>query len=70
MWYCMLKDSMSILVILGLTMAMILSLAASAQKNINVTENNLTLNNTTLNNTSLGNIKANNTSLDAVLQKL
>ena len=68
MWYYMSKDSTFILIILGLTTAMILSFSVAAQKNINVTENNLNPNNTTLNNTSLSNVKANNTSQDVVSQ--
>ena len=66
MWYCMLKDSMSILVILCLTVVMILSVASTAQKNMNITGNDINASNTLLNNTLLSNIIANNTSLNPI----
>lgn len=65
------NKSLSILVILGLTAAMVLSFATVAQKNISMTENSLTKNsltwnNTSLNKISLSNIDANNTSISAL----
>jgi hypothetical protein len=58
----MLKDSMSLLVILCLTTTMILSVATTAQKNMNITGNNLNVSNTLLNDTSSSNIETNNAS--------